>query len=332
MPALPGKSLVSTFTDERKLLARAQWYTDAMNQLCEDHFATQLRSSRLFFEFLAVPSIAVVQRKFQLKMKLRPPPPPPTRAPGTNAGAGSGKRAVISTTSDLDVTSEDSGGAANAALDELDNLHLLVSDGAVENPLSTASRNNDLGRLLREHHSKSLVPFNKLQSSFKSAFTKFHSFVQDVSQTATSSAQRNTAAGHYVDSATRLWYEESVQSRFAIETQYLADLLKKVQRMLAHMRVAYSRLLEWREAVSEFAVLGETRAPISQVVLAGSGRYLREAEVHVLYPLERLSRSILNAQEVLRRRSSRVDVVLEGSTEVRHSDHSRYKLNRQERK
>ncbi|CAD7941687.1 unnamed protein product [Amoebophrya sp. A120] len=64
MPALPGKSIVSTFTDEEKLLARAQWYADALNQLASEHFFSDLRTERFVFEWLCLPKFATVQRNF----------------------------------------------------------------------------------------------------------------------------------------------------------------------------------------------------------------------------------------------------------------------------
>merc|ERR1711871_1097628 len=51
LPGLPQKSFILSITDSRKLIAKAEWYQDAMADLLSDHWPS-LRVERVFFEWL----------------------------------------------------------------------------------------------------------------------------------------------------------------------------------------------------------------------------------------------------------------------------------------
>ncbi|CAD7929603.1 unnamed protein product [Amoebophrya sp. A25] len=107
-----------------------------------------------------------------------------------------------------------------------------------------------------------------------------------------------------------IWLDKA-RARFAIEDAYLADRLRTVDKSLQNMRIAFARLLEWRDAHSEVGFLLERSDRSVQALEAGS-RYLTHIESSVLYPLERLSRSILNAQGTLKRRHKKLNLIVEG--------------------
>ena len=105
-------------------------------------------------------------------------------------------------------------------------------------------------------------------------------------------------------------YLDGVTRRFVIESHYLQTTEIKAKNLVQHLKTGYEHLAQWRSAQAEVGLLAD-RARCSKILISSGALYFADLENLVLYPLERLARSLANAREVLRKRGTHLSALAE---------------------